>query len=151
MNTIKCRLTTYWLSARSTFALVFLNADTTTIRLLLAWASFNAGVSLLIDDDKFNAPEYAIVRGFGDEQMWALYFLLHWAGVHWRIFERSRSRPHWALVINAWGFAIWFVSTAALVWTSGDLGIATAMSWTLCVASAWALYRTGLSKDAVSL
>jgi hypothetical protein len=140
-----------YLSFRDTFQLVFLQADTVTIRLLLAWASFFSALSLIFHPDKFKAPAYAVVANFGDEHAWALYFLIHWIGVHWRVFERSRSRPKWALAINIWGFSLWFISAVGVSWSVGNVGINTSLSLTMCVASAWSLYRTGLGRDVVSL
>lgn len=129
---------------------IFLGADTTTIRLLLAWSSAVSGFSLILDPDKFKAPAYSVVAIFGNEQMWAAYFLAHWLGVHWRLYDPI-ARPNAALVINTFGFAVWFISTAAICWAVGAVGIATAMSLTLCIASAWALYRTGLQREIVTL
>lgn len=140
-----------FISFRDTARLVFMEADTTTIRLLLAWSSFWSALGLIFDDDKFQLPAYAVVAQFGNEKMWTLYFLAHFIGVHWRVFERSKSRPRWALAINCFGFAIWFVSTVGIAWAVGGIGIPIAMSMTLCMASAWALYRTGLGKDVVTL
>lgn len=128
---------------------IFLGADTTTIRLLLAWSSFVSGVSLLIDNDKFTTPTYTVVKTFGSETAWAVYFLAHFIGVHWRLYDPV-SRPRCALVINTFGFAVWFISTMSICVAVGAVGIATAMSLTLCVASAWALYRTGLQREIVT-
>ena len=140
-----------WLSFKATFILVFLNADTVIIRILIAWASFFSAWSLILDDDKFKAPAYQVIAMFGTEHMWVGYFLAHWLGVHWRIFERSRSRPKWALAINILGFCLWFISAVGVSWSVGNVGINTSMSLTLCVASAWSLFRTGLRRDVVSL
>lgn len=139
------------LLAKDTARIIFMEADTVTIRVLLAWSSFFASISLLIHPDKFNLPAYQVVAQFGNERMWAAYFMLHFIGVHWRIFERSKSRPNWALAINTFGFAIWFISTTSISLAVGSVGIATSMSFTLCFASAWSLYRTGLGRDVVTL
>lgn len=141
---------TRYLSFRDTFQLVFLQADTVTIRLLLAWASFFSALSLVFHLDKFKAPAYAVVANFGDEKAWIVYFLIHFIGVHWRVFERTRSRPKWALVINIWGFSLWFISAVGVSWSVGNVGINTSLSLTMCVASAWSLYRTGLGRDVVT-
>lgn len=141
---------TWFLYATYTTKRVFLGADTITIRLLLAWASFFSAISLALDSDKFERPAYAIVQMFGTEHMWAAYFFLHFIGVHWRMLDPV-SRPRCALVINAFGFAVWFVSTASLCWAVGNVGITTSMAFTLCIASGWALYRTGLQQEIVSL
>lgn len=140
-----------YLSFKDTFILVFLNADTVTIRLLLAWSSFFSAWSLILDPDKFGAPAYSVVAKFGTEWMWAVYFLLHWLGVHWRVFERSRSRPRWALAINILGFSLWFIASVGVSWSVGNVGLNTSFVLTMCVASAWSLYRTGLGRDVVSL
>lgn len=140
-----------YLSFRDTFQLVFLRADTVTIRLLLAWASLFSAISLVFDPTKFKSPAYAVVANFGDEHAWAIYFLIHWAGVHWRVFERTRSRPKWALAINIWGFSLWFISSVGVSWSVGNVGINTSLGLTMCIASAWSLYRTGLGRDVVTL
>lgn len=139
------------ISVRDTLRLVFMEADTVTIRVLLAWSSFFSAIALLVHPNKFMHPAYQVVAQFGSEHMWAAYFMLHFLGVHWRIFERSKSRPNWALAINTFGFAIWFISTAGICWAAGSVGIATSMSFTLCFASAWSLYRTGLGREVVTL
>lgn len=144
-------LCTVYMSVRDTWRLVFVQADTVTIRILLAWGSFFAAMSLLLDPTKFKEPAYAVIANFGDERLWAVYFLIHWLGVHWRVFERSRSRPMAALVINTWGFSLWFVSSIGVSWSSGNVGINTSLALTMCVASAWSLYRTGLRRDVVTL
>jgi len=129
---------------------IFLGADTTTIRLLLAWSSAVASAALLLDSDKFQAPTYAVVASFGNEYAWAVYFALHFFGVHWRLYDPV-PRPRWAMAIDLLGFAAWFISTVATCWVVGAVGIATAMSLTFCVASAWVLYRTGLPREGVVL
>ena len=142
---------TRYLAFKDTAYLVFFGADMVTIRVILALASLVSGVALLVDDDKFQMPSYAVVGKFGNEKMWAVYFFLHFIGVHWRVFERSKSRPTWALIINTWGFAIWFISTVGVAWAVGSVGIPTSIALTMCVASAWALFRTGLGRDVVTL
>jgi O-antigen/teichoic acid export membrane protein len=148
--------TDVWMKARclmiqDTLRLVFMEADTVTIRVLLATSSLFAATALLVDPGKFKQPAYSVVAQFGSVYMWALYFFLHFIGTYWRIFERSKSRPTWALAINTFGFAIWFVATASISWAVGSVGIVTSMGFTLCLASAWSLYRTGLGRDVVSL
>lgn len=138
-------------SVRDTLRVVFMEADTVTIRVLLAWSSLFSALALLVHPDKFKHPAYVVMAQFGSEHWWALCFLIHFIGVHWRIFERSKSRPNWALLINTFGFAIWFTSTVSICWAVGSVGVATSMSFTLCFASAWSLYRTGLGKEVVTL
>ena len=147
---VKSWLEARWLSVKDTTRIVFIEADVLTIRTLLAFASLLSALSLMIEPDKFLRPSYELVAKFGTEWMWAIYFILHAAGITWRIYERSVSRPKWALLINAWGFSIWFVSTVSMSIVAG-VGIPLSLSITMCAASGWALYRTGLRKDVVSM
>lgn len=141
---------TWFLYVALTTRKIFLGADTTTIRLLLAWSSLMSSLALIADPNKFDGPAYAVVKLFGTEHAWALYFFAHFIGVHWRLYDPV-ARPRCALAINIFGFAVWFISTMAICWAVGAVGIATSMSLTLCVASAWALYRTGLQREIVTL
>lgn len=149
MDIQRVMTTSWFLYLCLTTRKIFLGADTTTIRLLLAWSSLVSSVSLLADSDKFAGPAYTVVARFGNEYTWAAYFALHFIGVHWRLYDPV-ARPRAALAINTFGFAVWFISTASICWAVGAVGIATAMSLTLCVASAWALYRTGLQREIVT-
>lgn len=151
LGALRLWLLTHWLAFKDTFYLVFFGADTVTIRIILAWASLISAGALFFDGDKFQLPAYEVVSRFGSEQAWAFYFFVHFVGVHWRIFERSKSRPKWALAINTWGFSVWFVSTVGVVWSVGTLGIPTSIAATMCAASAWSLFRTGLGRDMVTL
>lgn len=150
ISAIKAWLSSAYVSFKDTNRLVFLKADTLTIRALLACSSLISALSLVFDPDKFDRPSYELVGKFGPEWLWIVYFMAHCIGVTWRIYERSVSRPKVAVVINAWGFSIWFVSTTSIA-ISGSVGFPLSVSITMCAASAWALYRTGLSKDVVSL
>lgn len=149
-------------------------ADTVTIRLLLAWASFLYAVLLLFPGfftliiqglrlvlflpdvlpvdpvEVFERPAYAVMALIpGKEWTWATLFLLHWAGVHWRIVDR-RARERWALAVNGLGFVTWAYSTASINISLGTVGPTTALEWVLVGFSGWALYRTGLQKELVT-
>lgn len=124
-------------------------ADTTTIRLILAWASFCWAVALALDINAFDRKPFALMREFGNEYVWIAGFFLHWVGVHWRFIDR-RSRPMWALFVNASGFLLWFVSTAALNFSVGFFSPSFCLEVTMVAASGWALYRTGLQPEIVT-
>jgi hypothetical protein len=149
-------------------------ADTVTIRLLLAWASFLYAVLLLFPSfftfiiqglrwalflpqvlpvdpiAVFDRPAYAVMALIpGQEWTWATLFLLHWAGVHWRIVDR-RERERWALAVNGLGFVTWAYSTISINISLGTVGPSTALEWILVGFSGWALYRTGLHKEMVT-
>lgn len=128
---------------------VALCADTTTIRIILANASLMWAIASLLDPLAFQRDAYAVLRQVADQSVWAAAFLLHFAGVYWRLFDPV-ARPIWALVINSYGFAVWFVSTAAVNLAVGGFAPGSALEWTMCMASAWALYRTGLNREIVT-
>jgi hypothetical protein len=134
---------------RDTVKVVFSTSDTTTIRLLLANASLLWAAGLLIDQDTFERSGYQVIRAFGGEYAWATWFLLHFVGVYWRLFD-PRSRPNWALAVNTFGLFLWLTSTLSINIALGGFTTSTALEWTLCVASAWALFRTGLKKEVVT-
>ncbi|MFL9668982.1 hypothetical protein WIX39_018680 [Variovorax sp. AB1(2024)] len=137
------------------FKLIFFTADTITVRLLLAGASFFYAVLLVWpasagEPALFDRPAYALMALVpGGEWTWATAFLLHWAGVHWRAIDPVERVP-WGLAVNILGLVIWSYSTAALNISLGRILPGTALEWTMVAASAWALYRTGLRREVVS-
>lgn len=128
---------------------VALFADTTTIRIILANASLLWVVASIIDPTAFHRPGFAVMAQLAPLWVWAAGFLLHFVGVYWRLFDPV-SRPVWALAVNASGFFLWFTSTAAINVALGSFTPGSALEWTLCGASAWALYRTGLQPEIVT-
>lgn len=162
---------------------IFFEADTITIRLLLATASLGWCLILLgnivfasdgvaqwlwhllwdgvevpvmswdraiFGSHALARPAYDLMRIFGNDVWWAAVFLVHFAGVVWRLYD-PKARPIWALVINAYGCFVWVLSTSAINWSVGFIPPGSAMEWTLCAAAAWALYRTGLQPEVVTL
>lgn len=135
--------------------LVFFTSDTITVRLLLAGASFGYAVLLLWPylagtPHVFGRPAYALMALVpGGELTWATLFLAHFLGVHWRALDPV-ERVGWGLAVNILGVAIWAYSTASLNIALGTLLPSQALEWTMVIASAWALYRTGLSTEVVS-
>lgn len=146
--------TSRWIYIKHVTKTVFTAADTSTIRLILAWASLlYAAVlvySMLIGSPTFDRPFFALMAFYANEWVWAALFTLHWFGVHWRLFD-VRSRPNWALAINMHGFFLWFISTLSVNIAARVITPSTVLEWTMCAASAWALYRTGLKKELVTL
>jgi hypothetical protein len=128
---------------------VALFADTTTIRIILANASALWVVAAIADPGAFDRPGFVVMAHLAPMWVWAIGFLLHFAGVYWRLFDPI-SRPIWALAVNAFGFFLWFTSTAAINLALGTFTPGSALEWTLCGASAWALYRTGLHREIVT-
>lgn len=132
---------------------IFFQSDTTTIRILLATASLGWTV-VLLGNYLFSTPvmvraPYGVMSVLGRDVAWAIVFLLHFLGVIWRLYD-PKPRPVAALMVNAYGFAIWTLSTAAINISIGLIQPGSALEWTMCCASAWALYRTGLQPEAVS-
>ncbi len=140
---------TVWSRIKTVGRVVFWNADTLTVRLIMANASIVWCISLLVDPHTFNRPVYALMRTYGDEHQWAAVFLLHGLGVYWRLFD-VKSRPTWALLINSLGLGVWLLSTVALNLAVNNINASTSLEWILCLASAWALYRTGLKGEIVT-
>lgn len=140
-----------WIYFKHVTKMIFLGADTSTIRLILAWASLLWAAtlvwSMLTGAPAFQRPFYSLMAWWGNEWVWAAAFTLHFFGVHWRLFDLN-PRPLWAWWINLLGLSLWFVSTlsttlmAPIKFTPG-----TMLEWTMCAASAWALYRTGLKRE----
>jgi hypothetical protein len=125
------------------------NADTVTIRVLLALASLGFASCLLLGDNVMLRPGYHLMRKVGNEVVWSALFALHFVGVLWRVYD-PRERIGWALLVNAFGFVLWAVMTLCLNLALGSVTPGTALEWTLVCASGWALYRTGLHGEAVS-
>lgn len=148
------RANPWWLYVKLVARAVFTAADTSTIRLILAWASLLYAlvlvISMFVGQPTFSRPFFSIMAWFGNEWMWSTAFFLHFVGVHWRIFDIN-SRPNWALTINGFGFIIWFVSTLSTNLAAQTLTPSTMLEWTMCAASAWALFRTGLKREVVTL
>lgn len=134
---------------------VFFSADTSTIRLLLAWASFMYGGSiafhLIFHSGDFFAerPAYALMRMVASGWGWVVIFMVHFLGVHWRVLD-PKERVWAGLIVNTYGFLIWFYSTLCTNIAIGMVLPSSALEWTMIFASGWALYRTGLQRELVS-
>lgn len=140
--------------ARAIFSL----GDTAPVRLLLAWSSGFYAASLAINYAQgtalFDRPAYALmevvrVGPFHGEWLWAFLFSLHFIGVHWRILD-PKERVWAGIMVNFYGFVIWFYSTLSINLSLGVLLPTSSTEWVLILASGWALYRTGLQREMVS-
>lgn len=125
---------------------VFFEADTSTVRLILAWASgFYAGCLFwhgFHATGLFERPAYGLMARVGNEWTWAIIFLLHFFGAHWRILD-PKERVWAGVAVNCYGFLLWLYSTLCLNIALGVMLPSSALEWTMIFASAWALYRTG--------
>lgn len=138
-----------WPYAKYVTLTVFRNADTVTIRLLLAMASLGFAVCLVAGDNVFERQGYHFMNKFAGEWTWASLLIVHFVGVIWRVYDPV-ERIGWALLINALGFVLWAVMTLFINLSLGSITPGTALEWTLVFASGWALYRTGLHGETVS-
>lgn len=132
--------------------IVFFEADTATVRLILAWASGLYSACLFwhafATTGLFERPAYGIVAKVGNEWFWGVVFIIHFAGAHWRILD-PKERVWAGLAVNCYGFFIWAYSTICLNLALGMILPSSALEWTMIFASGWALYRTGF-KEKVS-
>lgn len=128
---------------------VWLDSDTTTIRIILANASFLWAFFVMLDPIVFERPAYEIMRAVAPGHVWAAMFLLHFVGVYWRTYDPvARVLP--GLIVNGYGFLIWFFSTVSLNFYVGALSPGTACELCMCAASAWALYKVGFQRELIS-
>lgn len=131
------------------FNRVFFQADTTTIRLILANGSFVWAFSLLLDPHAFDRRVYTLMDSLAPQPVWMVLFALHFMGVYWRLLD-VKARIWWALAVNGLGFALWFISTAAINVAVGTFSQTSSLELTMVAASGWALFRTGLRPEIVS-
>ena len=138
-----------WDHVRRVTFTVAINPDTNMVRIILANASLLWAFFVLISPATFERPAFAIMRTVAGWEVWALCFFLHFLGVYWRTYDPiARSIP--SLIINSFGFFIWFFTTVSLNFYVGALSPATSAELSLCGASAWALYKTGFKPELIS-
>lgn len=129
---------------------LFQDTDTSLVRSMLAAASLVWALFVWISPPVFDRPAYEIMRVVAPGWVWAWAFFLHFLGVLWRTYDPiPRMMP--GLIINGYGFFIWFFSTVSLNYYVRGLSPGTAAELTLCAASAWALYKTGFKKELISV
>lgn len=129
---------------------VFEDADTSLVRILLANASVVWAVFVFVNPHVFDRPAYEVMRAVMPGWAWAWAFILHFLGVYWRTYDPvPRVVP--GLIINGYGFIIWFFTTVSLNYYVGALTPSTAAELVLCGSSAWALYKTGFKQELISV
>ena len=128
---------------------IYWNADTTTIRLIIALSSLIWTFPLLFRHGIEKVPGFEVLFNLASPVQWAVGFMIHFVGISWRFLD-PRPRIGWALAINSLGFALWFTSTAAVVYALRSLTPGASLEVVVCMFSAWALYRTGLRDEIVT-
>lgn len=138
---------------RGVTRVVFYEADTTTIRALLGSASavfaFMLVLNVWMGQHIMDRSTYRLMKIWGGDFFWASLFFLHYAGVVWRIYA-TKACVWCAVAVNAFGFILWSYGTAAIGVSIGFLSPTSALELTICAASGWALYRTGLRDEVVT-
>lgn len=125
---------------------LFWNADTTTIRLILALSSLLFTIGLMATGVDFNFVGYRVMKAMAPKEVWASLFFLHFLGLSWRFLDPI-PRIGWALAINGFGLLIWVASTVAINSAFLRFVPGTSVELVLCCFAAWALFRTGLRKE----
>lgn len=128
---------------------IVLGTDTTTIRFLLATASLWAGIAFIVQPQILEQPNYAVMAYFGGPYRWAALFFLHFFGTMWRLVD-FKSRVTWAIIFNSIGVSLWWCMTLSIIAGVQNLTPAMGVLITLCFASLWALYRTGVKREITS-
>lgn len=129
--------------------LVFLESDTTPLRLMLALGSLGWTIGLWLPLHTFDRPVFAWMRFAAGEWIWGAAFLLHFIGVTCRMLD-TKERIHWAVAINAWGLFVWLMSTLAQTASVGEYSPAMALEWVACAAAFVSLLRTGMNEEITS-
>lgn len=138
-------------------------ADTSTVRWLMAFASFVWGLELLVDPTTFWRPVYRLMVTLAEipiawlhlgsvltpQVAWGLAFIAYALASYWRIYE-GRPRRGWGLAVNLSGFALWFSSTLAMTFSLPVFAPAMALEWVVSVQLLLVAIRTGLNDDATS-
>lgn len=135
---------------RRTSTLLLSHLDPFTIRFLLAGASIIWSILLFWPVSTFHRHGFEYLRWLFPEEVWGALFLLHGTAVFWRLLE-AKSRPVWALVVNCYGFFLWTFTTASINIALGALTPGTGMEWMMVGASFFALVKTGLKREVVTL
>lgn len=128
--------------------------DTVTVRMILALASLLWSINAINHPEAFGQPAYSALRAFGSiyvtYKVWSALFFLHFFASTWRIYDPV-ERKTWALVVNAYGLFIWLLVTISMNCAVGYVAVGTSVEWSLCMFASWALLRTGLRKETVTL
>jgi hypothetical protein len=128
---------------------VYFNADTSTIRLVIALASLLWSIELVLNSHISTVPGMEYLFQVAGRLQWAAIFLAHFIGICWR-FVDPKPRVYWALLINAAGFMLWSMSTFSVIYDLRSLTPGTSVELVICIFAGWALYRTGLRGEIVT-
>lgn len=133
--------------------MIFLEADTTTTRMLLGTASFIYMLILALNSAMghhlLDRPAYALMNIFGGDLFWGILFVAHGIGVLWR-FYTARSCVLCAIAVNLFGCCLWTYTTVAVNVSIGFLSPTFALEIPTCILAWWVLYRTGMRDEVVS-
>lgn len=122
--------------------------DTRTAKLLVALASLLWAFALVIGPQTFDRQAYVFVSFVSNETVWAGVFFLHTLGVLYCLLNPERPQMV-ALVVNCYGFAIWFFNTLATNLAVMALSPSSSMDWVMVGAQAWVVLKTRTRKVAV--
>lgn len=133
--------------------IILSQTGTVTIRVLLAGASLLFGLLLLFgahgNTFAMSPLAYGLMAVVTTEKVWAALFILHFFGVAWRVYDPI-SRPYWAIAVNSFGLFVWGFSTLLINLSIDRITPSTGCEWMMVLASAWALFKTGLGKEVLS-
>jgi hypothetical protein len=135
-----------WRYFRLVTAAVFWHSDTTAVRALMAVASVFSALGLWFTEETFQRPGFEAMAYVASENTWASLFMLHAAGVFWRVYDPV-SRPRLGFAISAFGIGLWMFSTALIYYAIGKYSFATGMELAVVMAAFIALLRTGLNDE----
>lgn len=133
--------------------MVTLEADKTTIRVLLGTASFVWAAILfcnvMLGRHIMERPAYEILRLFGNDWAWMGYFMIHFVGVLWRTYT-ARKCIACALLVNTYGCAIWAYTTIAINSAIDFMSPTFGLEIVVCIYAGLALYGTGWKDEIVT-
>jgi hypothetical protein len=135
----------------ATVRLLFSRLDTFTIRFILASGSVLWAIGVFHwNGDPFERHGYEVLRAIAPSWLWGVMFMIHAAGVTWRLIE-LKERPYWHTAINYFGFCLWTVTTLASNISLGYYFPGSGMEIAMVLMSGFALAQTGLRKEPVTL
>lgn len=125
---------------------LFWNADTTTIRVILAASSLLFAIALLLPGLQKTIVAYYLMFEIARPEVWAALFLLHFLALSWRFIDQT-PRLGWALAINSFGLCLWLGYILLINFSLQFFAPGTSTEMVLCVMAAWSLFRTGTSNE----
>lgn len=128
---------------------LFWNADTTTVRLILALSSLLFCIGLIIPGADFTRPGFIVMADVAPQYVWAAGFFAHFLGLSWRFLDPV-PRITWALIINALGLLLWLTSSLCINFAYHTFAPGTSAELVLCFFAGWSLLRTGLRQETLT-